>query len=159
MLGTTALMCFNETVSVPWAVWKWLEFYKHESCGKCTPCREGTYWLVQILRRIVAGQGTLEDLDTMLDACDNIAGRSFCALGDAAATPDTCPASSTSGPSSTTWSPVARRRSSSPRHARGSPLMTQVARHHATTAPEPEPVPEGHVRLTIDGVSVDRPQG
>ncbi len=46
MLGTTALMCFNETVSVPWAVWKWLEFYKHESCGKCTPCREGTGWLV-----------------------------------------------------------------------------------------------------------------
>ena len=52
MLGTTALMCFNETVSVPWAVWKWLEFYKHESCGKCTPCREGTGWLVQILSLI-----------------------------------------------------------------------------------------------------------
>ncbi len=87
MLGTTALMCFNETVSVPWAVWKWLEFYKHESCGKCTPCREGTGWLVQILRRIVSGSGTLEDLDTMTDAASNIAGRSFCALGDAAATP------------------------------------------------------------------------
>ena len=57
MLGTTALMCFNETVSVPWAVWKWLEFYKHESCGKCTPCREGTGWLVQILRRVVSGAG------------------------------------------------------------------------------------------------------
>ena len=50
MLGTTAADVFNETVSVPWAVWKWLEFYKHESCGKCTPCREGTGWLVQILR-------------------------------------------------------------------------------------------------------------
>ena len=87
MLGTTALMCFNETVSVPWAVWKWLEFYKHESCGKCTPCREGTGWLVQILRRVVTGTGTLEDLDTMADAASNIAGRSFCALGDAAATP------------------------------------------------------------------------
>ena len=87
MLGTTALMCFNETVSVPWAVWKWLEFYKHESCGKCTPCREGTGWLVQILRRIVSGAGTLEDLDTMADAASNIIGRSFCALGDAAATP------------------------------------------------------------------------
>ena len=87
MLGTTALMCFNETVSVPWAVWKWLEFYKHESCGKCTPCREGTGWLVQILRRVVSGAGTLEDLDTMADAASNIAGRSFCALGDAAATP------------------------------------------------------------------------
>ena len=87
MLGTTALMCFNETVSVPWAVWKWLEFYKHESCGKCTPCREGTGWLVQILRRMVSGAGTMEDLDTMADAAGNIAGRSFCALGDAAATP------------------------------------------------------------------------
>ena len=87
MLGTTALMCFNETVSVPWAVWKWLEFYKHESCGKCTPCREGTGWLVQILRRVVSGSGTMQDLDTMTDAADNIAGRSFCALGDAAATP------------------------------------------------------------------------
>ncbi len=87
MLGTTALMCFNETVSVPWAVWKWLEFYKHESCGKCTPCREGTGWLVQILRRVVSGSGTMEDLDTLTDAAGNIAGRSFCALGDAAATP------------------------------------------------------------------------
>ena len=87
MLGTTALMCFNETVSVPWAVWKWLEFYKHESCGKCTPCREGTGWLVAILRRIVSGAGTLADLDTLTDAASNIAGRSFCALGDAAATP------------------------------------------------------------------------
>jgi len=81
MLGTTALMCFNETVSVPWAVWKWLEFYKHESCGKCTPCREGTGWLVQILRRIVSGSGTLEDLDTMADAASNIAG-SGCVLED-----------------------------------------------------------------------------
>jgi NADH-quinone oxidoreductase subunit F len=87
MLGTTALMCFNETVSVPWAVWKWLEFYKHESCGKCTPCREGTGWLTQILRRVVSGDGTLADLDVMEDAAGNIAGRSFCALGDAAATP------------------------------------------------------------------------
>jgi NADH-quinone oxidoreductase subunit F len=87
MLGTTALMCFNETVSVPWAVWKWLEFYKHESCGKCTPCREGTGWLVAILRRIVTGAGTPADLDTLTDAASNIAGRSFCALGDAAATP------------------------------------------------------------------------
>ncbi|AZI59591.1 NADH oxidoreductase (quinone) subunit F [Nakamurella antarctica] len=87
MLGTTALMCFNETVSVPWAVWKWLEFYKHESCGKCTPCREGTGWLVSILRRVVSGQGVMADLDVLTDAASNIAGRSFCALGDAAATP------------------------------------------------------------------------
>jgi NADH-quinone oxidoreductase subunit F len=87
MLGTTALMCFNETVSVPWAVWKWLEFYKHESCGKCTPCREGTWWLTGILRRVVSGHGTMADLDVLSDGAGNIIGRSFCALGDAAATP------------------------------------------------------------------------
>ena len=89
MLGTTALQIFNETVSVPWAVMKWTEFYKHESCGKCTPCREGTYWLVQILQRMVRGEGTASDIDTMLDVCDNILGRSFCALGDGAVSPIT----------------------------------------------------------------------
>jgi NADH-quinone oxidoreductase subunit F len=89
MLGTTALMIFNETVSVPWAVMKWLEFYKHESCGKCTPCREGTFWLVEVLRRIVSGHGTLDDIDTIDDAAANIFGRAFCALGDGAATPVT----------------------------------------------------------------------
>ncbi len=87
MLGTTAIMVFNETVSVPWAVMKWTEFYKHESCGKCTPCREGTYWLTLILQRMVRREGTPSDVDTMLDVCDNILGRSFCALGDGAASP------------------------------------------------------------------------
>jgi len=89
MLGTTAVQVFNETVSVPWAVMKWTEFYKHESCGKCTPCREGTYWLVQVLQRMVRGEGTAQDIDTMVDVCDNILGRSFCALGDGATSPIT----------------------------------------------------------------------
>src|SRR3954469_16252077 len=89
MLGTTAVQVFNETVSVPWAVMKWTEFYKHESCGKCTPCREGTYWLLQILERMVHHEGTPADVDTMLDICDNILGRSFCALGDGAVSPIT----------------------------------------------------------------------
>jgi NADH-quinone oxidoreductase subunit F len=89
MLGTTAVQVFNETVSVPWAVMKWTEFYKHESCGKCTPCREGTYWLVQVLERMVHGQGTEADIDVLLDVCDNILGRSFCALGDGAVSPIT----------------------------------------------------------------------
>ncbi|HEY3896333.1 MAG TPA: NADH-quinone oxidoreductase subunit NuoF [Pseudonocardiaceae bacterium] len=89
MLGTTAIMVFNNTVSVPWAVMKWTEFYKHESCGKCTPCREGTYWLTQILQRMVRREGTPADVETMLDVCDNILGRSFCALGDGAASPIT----------------------------------------------------------------------
>ncbi|MEU3273778.1 NADH-quinone oxidoreductase subunit NuoF [Saccharomonospora sp. NPDC006951] len=89
MLGTTAVQVFNETVSVPWAVMKWTQFYEHESCGKCTPCREGTYWLAQILERMVEGNGTEEDIDTLLDVCDNILGRSFCALGDGAVSPIT----------------------------------------------------------------------
>jgi NADH-quinone oxidoreductase subunit F len=89
MLGTTAVQVFNETVSVPWAVMKWTQFYEHESCGKCTPCREGTYWLAQILERMVVGEGTESDVETMLDVCDNILGRSFCALGDGATSPIT----------------------------------------------------------------------
>jgi NADH-quinone oxidoreductase subunit F len=89
MLGTTALMIFNETVSVPWAVMKWTQFYEHESCGKCTPCREGCFWLAQVLERMVDGRGTEEDIDTLLDVCDNIFGRSFCALGDGAVSPIT----------------------------------------------------------------------
>ncbi|WP_344125196.1 NADH-quinone oxidoreductase subunit NuoF [Saccharopolyspora halophila] len=89
MLGTTAVQVFNETVSVPWAVMKWTQFYEHESCGKCTPCREGTFWLAQVLERMVEGHGTEEDIDTLLDVCDNIFGRSFCALGDGAVSPIT----------------------------------------------------------------------
>jgi NADH-quinone oxidoreductase subunit F len=64
-------------------------FYEHESCGKCTPCREGTYWMVEILERIENGRGRPGDLDLLLDQADNILGRSFCALGDAAAMPVT----------------------------------------------------------------------
>jgi len=69
------------------AVDRWTDFYKHESCGKCTPCREGTWWLKQILGRLEHGQGTEEDLDKLLDICDNILGRSFCALADGATSP------------------------------------------------------------------------
>ncbi len=87
MLGTRALQIFDETTSVVRAVLRWTEFYAHESCGKCTPCREGTFWMKQVLRRIEAGQGTAEDVDVLLDTCDNILGRSFCALGDGATSP------------------------------------------------------------------------
>ncbi len=82
MLGTKALQIFDETTSVVRTTLRWVEFYKHESCGKCTPCREGNWWLVQILGRLEAGEGRESDLDTLLDLCDNIAGRSFCALAD-----------------------------------------------------------------------------
>ena len=89
MLGTKALQIFDETTCVVRAVLRWTEFYKHESCGKCTPCREGTYWLVQILDRLERGEGSEDDLATLLDLCDNIVGRAFCALGDGAASPIT----------------------------------------------------------------------
>jgi NADH-quinone oxidoreductase subunit F len=89
MLGTKALQVFDETTCVVRAVLRWTEFYAHESCGKCTPCREGTFWLVQIMRRLDKGQGTEEDLEQLLDISDNILGRSFCALGDGATSPIT----------------------------------------------------------------------
>jgi len=89
MLGTRALQIFDETTCVVRAVLRWTEFYKHESCGKCTPCREGTWWLTQTLARLEKGQGSAEDLDLLVDQCDNILGRSFCALGDGATSPIT----------------------------------------------------------------------
>ncbi|GAB2872368.1 NADH-quinone oxidoreductase subunit NuoF [Nocardioides pacificus] len=87
MLGTRALQIFDETVCVVRAVLRWTEFYKHESCGKCTPCREGTWWLAQTLAALEKGQGTEDDLELLLDQCDNILGRAFCALGDGATSP------------------------------------------------------------------------
>jgi NADH-quinone oxidoreductase subunit F len=89
MLGTKALQIFDETTCVVRATLRWTEFYKHESCGKCTPCREGTWWLVQTLARLEQGRGTEEDLEMLLDQCDNILGRAFCALGDGATSPIT----------------------------------------------------------------------
>jgi NADH-quinone oxidoreductase subunit F len=87
MLGTKALQIFDETTCVVRAVLRWVEFYKHESCGKCTPCREGTWWLVQSMKDIETGKANEAELDKLLDLCDNIMGRSFCALADGAVSP------------------------------------------------------------------------
>ncbi len=86
MLGTKALQVFDETVSVVRTTLRWVEFYKHESCGKCkcTPCREGSWWLTQLLMKLEAGEGEDGDVDKLLDVCDNIGGKSFCALADGA---------------------------------------------------------------------------
>ena len=89
MLGTRALQIFDETTCVVRAVLRWTEFYQHESCGKCTPCREGTFWMVRVLDRLERGKGTEEDLEKLLDICDNILGRAFCPLGDGAVSPVT----------------------------------------------------------------------
>ncbi|EEH64625.1 NADH oxidoreductase (quinone), F subunit [Gleimia coleocanis DSM 15436] len=87
MLATRALQVFDETTSVVRVITRWTEFYQHESCGKCTPCREGTYWMKQIMLRLEAGRGKPGDIDLLDEIAGNIAGKSFCALGDAAATP------------------------------------------------------------------------
>jgi NADH-quinone oxidoreductase subunit F len=89
MNGTSAVMIFDEDDCVVRAVKKWSDFYAHESCGKCTPCREGTYWYVGIYERLENGTGTAEDIETLLDLSDNILGRAFCALGDGAVSPVT----------------------------------------------------------------------
>ena len=87
MLGTKALQIFDETTCVVRAVRRWTQFYAHESCGKCTPCREGTYWLAQIYQRLEEGAADGSDIDKLLDIADAILGKSFCALGDGAASP------------------------------------------------------------------------
>jgi NADH-quinone oxidoreductase subunit F len=89
MNGTSAVMIFDEDDCVVRASLKWSEFYKHESCGKCTPCREGTYWYVGVYERLERGDATMTDVDTLVDLSDNILGRSFCALGDGATSPVT----------------------------------------------------------------------
>ena len=87
MLGTKALQIFDETTCVVRAVRRWTQFYAHESCGKCTPCREGTYWLAQIYARLEEGDAAEADVRKLLDISDAIFGKSFCALGDGAASP------------------------------------------------------------------------
>ena len=87
MLGSGGVTVMEEGTSMVWAALRLMEFFYHESCGKCSPCREGTSWLVQTMRRIVAGQGRRSDLETLVDLCQNIAGRTVCAFGDAAIAP------------------------------------------------------------------------
>ena len=86
-VGSGGFIVMDETVDVMESTKNLTEFYKHESCGWCTPCREGTDWLVKIFNRISAGGGRPEDAQLLLDICDNIEGKSFCPLGDAAAWP------------------------------------------------------------------------
>ena len=83
MLGSAAVIVMDDRTCIVQAALRIMEFYRDESCGKCTPCREGTYWMSNILRRIEEGNGRMEDLDLILDVCDNIAGKSFCPFGDA----------------------------------------------------------------------------
>ncbi len=87
MLGSGAIIVVDDQTSVVDVCLKLAKFYKHESCGKCTPCREGTQWTVKMLERIIAGQATPMDLDIMASVQDSITGHCLCVLGDAMAMP------------------------------------------------------------------------
>jgi NADH-quinone oxidoreductase subunit F len=84
MLGSAAVIVMDESTCIVHAAMVISRFYRHESCGQCTPCRQGTTWMYRILHRIEHGKGTMADLDTLLDICDNIEGNTICPLGDAA---------------------------------------------------------------------------
>jgi NADH-quinone oxidoreductase subunit F len=87
MLGSAGIIVMDDTTCMVWAAKNLLYFYKHESCGKCTPCREGGDWLYKILTRIENGEGEMRDIDLLVSIGNNIVGKTLCAFGDAAATP------------------------------------------------------------------------
>ncbi|MCK5125956.1 MAG: NADH-quinone oxidoreductase subunit NuoF [candidate division Zixibacteria bacterium] len=87
MLGSGAIIVIDERSCMVWVLMKLINFYAHESCGRCTPCREGTAWLKQLINRIENGDGQPGDIELILDVCDNIMGRTICPLGDAAVMP------------------------------------------------------------------------
>jgi NADH-quinone oxidoreductase subunit F len=86
-IGTGGVIVMDEDTDIPLVLERIARFYHHESCGQCTPCREGTGWMEKILRRINRGEGTLKDLDILMAVANNIEGNTICALGDAAAWP------------------------------------------------------------------------
>jgi NADH-quinone oxidoreductase subunit F len=86
-LGSGGVIVIDDQTCIVDALWNITRFYEHESCGKCTPCREGTYWMSEVLERLENGEGKPGDIDLLADVADNILGKSFCALGDAAAMP------------------------------------------------------------------------
>jgi NADH-quinone oxidoreductase subunit F len=87
MLGSAGTIVMDDTTCMVWMAQRLTYFYKHESCGKCSPCREGTGWMLRLLDRIEAGQGTLKDLDVLANVADAIGGKTLCPFGDAAIAP------------------------------------------------------------------------
>jgi NADH-quinone oxidoreductase subunit F len=87
MLGSAAIIVMDETTSMVWVAQNLLHFYKHESCGKCTPCREGADWLFRILTKIERGEGQMRDIDLLVSICNNIGGKTLCPFGDAEIAP------------------------------------------------------------------------
>ena len=86
-LGTAAVIVMDQSTDVVKAIWRLSKFYKHESCGQCTPCREGTGWMMRVMDRLVRGEAEVEEIDMLLDVTKQVEGHTICALGDAAAWP------------------------------------------------------------------------
>ncbi len=86
-LGSASFIVLDETVDIPWAIAKVTHFFKHESCGKCTPCREGTYWLEDVYRRLLNGRAWPGDVELLLSIAEQMNGNCFCALGEFALCP------------------------------------------------------------------------
>ncbi|MPZ10303.1 MAG: NADH-quinone oxidoreductase subunit NuoF [Kiloniellaceae bacterium] len=86
-LGTAAVIVMNKSTDIVDAICRLSHFYMHESCGQCTPCREGTGWMYRVMTRLVRGDAELEEIDTLLDVTYQVEGHTICALGDAAAWP------------------------------------------------------------------------
>jgi NADH-quinone oxidoreductase subunit F len=86
-LGTAAVIVMDNSVGIIKAIWRLSKFYKHESCGQCTPCREGTGWMMRVMERLVLGNAEKEEIDMLFDVTKQVEGHTICALGDAAAWP------------------------------------------------------------------------
>ena len=86
-LGTAAVIVMDKSADVVAAIARLSKFYKHESCGQCTPCREGTGWMWRVMERLVVGDAEIDEIDTLLDVASQVEGHTICALGDAAAWP------------------------------------------------------------------------
>ena len=86
-LGTAAVIVMDQSTDIIKAIWRLSKFYKHESCGQCTPCREGTGWMMRIMGRMVEGRAEPEEIDMLDQVTRQVEGHTICALGDAAAWP------------------------------------------------------------------------
>ncbi len=86
-LGTAAVIVMDQSTDIIRAIWRLSKFYKHESCGQCTPCREGTGWMMRVMDRLVTGDAEIEEIDMLIDVTKQVEGHTICALGDAAAWP------------------------------------------------------------------------
>ncbi|MYG11146.1 MAG: NADH-quinone oxidoreductase subunit NuoF [Rhodobacteraceae bacterium] len=86
-LGTAAVIVMDQSTDIIKAIWRLSKFYKHESCGQCTPCREGAGWMMRVMDRFVSGKADIEEIDTLLQITKQVEGHTICALGDAAAWP------------------------------------------------------------------------